>query len=137
MSKDIDIWSFYILEFLSRFYDNVKKDSEQFKYFHEHSQAHLNIYSKLIWLHCSFLFVPRNIRDVLSFFDTIGKNDGEVDAKRDIFKLFADHSSEKLAEEVITQFFNALTFVADNIDTKECFRENVDNLMLKYHEVVC
>ena len=135
MDKDLALWSLYISEFLSLFYGDVKQDSVQFKYFHKHLQTCSNVYRKLIWLHCSFSFVPRNILGILSFFDTIGKNNSEIETERDVLELFSN--SEQCAKEVITQFFDVLTYVANNVNTEDHFREKIDHLMLKYHEVVC
>ena len=117
MDKDPSLWSCYMLQFLSLFYDNVKPDSELFGFFHQQAVdlPTQSIFSKLIWLHCSFTLIPMDILNVLRFFSTLTDIDDEDFSLTgdNMIELFAN--PERLAEKVVNTLFTALTAIAEEI----------------------
>ena len=141
MDKDPSLWSCYMLQFLSLFYDNVKPDSELFGFFHQQAVdlPTQSIFSKLIWLHCSFTLIPMDILNVLRFFSTLTDIDDEDFSLTgdNMIELFAN--PERLAEKVVNTLFTALTVIAEKYvgDEDLMFEKQIKRMLPKYNSLVC
>ena len=136
MDKDADLWSFYMLQFLSLFYDNVELDSELFCFFQQQAPAQ-SIFSRLVWLHCSFTLIPMDILSILRFFNTLTDVRDEKLTEDDMIEIFS--TPMQLAEKVVNTLFNALKCIAEKYagDENSNFEEKVKNMLPKYNSLVC
>ena len=127
-----------MLQFLSLFYDNVKPDSELFGFFHQQAVdlPTQSIFSKLIWLHCSFTLIPMDILSVLRFFSNL-TDIHDKDFALNMIELFAN--PERLAEEVVNTLFTALTVIAEKYvgDEDLMFEKQIKRMLPKYNSLVC
>ncbi len=117
MSIHLDFWQAYLLQFLNQFDDiSVSKDSEIFKYYSKKSDDYSDMFHKLVWLHCSFDFIPHNIIRFLKFFDTLSSSGKCGEATQDSMLELLENPV-KCANEVIKRFFDSLKIIANSSET--------------------
>ena len=136
MDKDPELWSFYMLQFLSLFYNNVEQDSELFRFFQPQAPAQ-SIFSRLVWLHCCFTLIPIDILSILRFFNTLTDVCDEKLTEDDMIKMFS--TPMQLAEKVVNTLFTTLKSIAEKYVGNENskFEEKVKNMLPKYNSLVC
>ena len=136
MDKDPELWSYYMLQFLSLFYDNVKLDSELFCYFQQQAPAQ-SIFCRLVWLHCSFTLIPMDILSILRFFNTLTDVRDEKLTGDDMIEIFS--TPMQLAEKVVNTLFTALKCIAEKFvgDENSKFEEKMKSMLPKYNSLVC
>ena len=136
MDRDLDLWGYYMLQFLSLFYDNVELDSDLFCFFQQQAPAQ-SIFSRLVWLHCSFTLIPMNILSILRFFNTLADVLDEKLTGDDIIKIIS--TPMQLAENVVNTLFAALKCIAEKYvgDENSKFEEKIKSMLPKYNSLVC
>ena len=125
-----------MLQFLNCLHDHsVREDSDLFRYFSDKSSLHKHIFSKLVWLHCSFDFIPHKIIRILDFFDTtssstVNKKFTEIDT----LQLLEDPKSYAIG--VIERLFESLKNITSNESNDVYFFNKIEQLKPQYHEMV-
>ncbi len=131
------LWEYYLLNFLSLYYNRVKVNSELFRYFEDQAAAHCptdTFGNKLVWLHFSFANTPRNVLSVLSLASDLNadKIGSKVFSGREVVELLKDQKTT--AEKIVDTFFDVLTNYSRQFNSSEM--EKQKELLDKYHEIV-
>ena len=134
MGDHLNLWQSYMLQFLNLFHSvDVNRDSELFKYFAAKSDLYSDIFHKLVWLHCSFDFIPHNIMRFLNFFDTTSSDHGSP-IQENMLELL--ENPVKCANKVIERFFKSLKIIAVTSKSDEECMTRINEYCPKYHEMV-
>ena len=133
------LWEKYMLEFLSLFYNDVKHDSDFFRYFYEQASVHChsqNSLFKLVWLHSTFAFTPVDVLNILKFFAVIGEDRDQEEtylSGDDVDIVAFLKNKEATAEKIIESFFSELNKIAQSQENVE---QKKDNLLNTYNDLV-